>query len=228
MCAPLLPPRSVWYKHRDNFFLPTYAELTSMALVRTGNTFYESIVFSSIVYWMIGYSRDAGGQDSLSSHMRDAVGLAHGPAFCSSPCYRCSNLCRAASPSTDGPPPNPTPVRPYSCAPAGAYFTYLLIMFCTSLSMSGLFLFIGAIAATPVHAQVRRTPSSACVLVAQLRPRLKAAAHTAFSCSCCWSWHVHDRMCAVLYRSLRWCAAGIWLSGHPHTHPHFRICHHQA
>jgi hypothetical protein len=29
-------------------------------------------------------------------------------------------------------------------------------MFCTSLSMSGLFRFIGAIAATPVHAQVRR------------------------------------------------------------------------
>lgn len=38
---------------------------------------------------------------------------------------------------------------------AGAYFTYLLIMFCTSLSMSGLFRFIGSIAATPVHAQVR-------------------------------------------------------------------------
>lgn len=38
---------------------------------------------------------------------------------------------------------------------AGAYFTYLLIMFVTSLSMSGLFRFIGSIAATPVHAQVR-------------------------------------------------------------------------
>lgn len=38
---------------------------------------------------------------------------------------------------------------------AGAYFTYLLLMFCTSLSMSGLFRFIGSIAATPVHAQVR-------------------------------------------------------------------------
>lgn len=87
---------------------------------------------------------------------------------------------------------------PYSCAPAGAYFTYLLIMFCTSLSMSGLFRFIGSIAATPVHDQVRRTPSSACALVAQLRPRLKAAAHTVVGCSCCWSWHVHDRMCAVL------------------------------
>jgi len=37
---------------------------------------------------------------------------------------------------------------------AGAYFTYLLIMFVTSLSMSGLFRFIGSIAATPVHAQV--------------------------------------------------------------------------
>jgi hypothetical protein len=37
---------------------------------------------------------------------------------------------------------------------AGAYFTYLLLMFCTSLSMSGLFRFIGAVAATPVHAQV--------------------------------------------------------------------------
>lgn len=39
----------VWYKHRDNYFLPTYAELTSMALVRAANTVYESVVFSSIV-----------------------------------------------------------------------------------------------------------------------------------------------------------------------------------
>lgn len=37
---------------------------------------------------------------------------------------------------------------------AGASFTYLLMMFSTSLSMSGLFRFIGSIAATPVHAQV--------------------------------------------------------------------------
>jgi hypothetical protein len=39
----------VWYKHRDNYFLPTYAELTSMAFVRAANTVYESVVFSSIV-----------------------------------------------------------------------------------------------------------------------------------------------------------------------------------
>jgi hypothetical protein len=39
----------VWYKHRDNYFLPTYAELTSMALVRAANIVYESVVFSSIV-----------------------------------------------------------------------------------------------------------------------------------------------------------------------------------
>jgi hypothetical protein len=39
----------VWYKHRDNYFLPTYAELMSMALVRAVNTVYESIFFSSIV-----------------------------------------------------------------------------------------------------------------------------------------------------------------------------------
>lgn len=63
--CPLAAARSVWYKHLDNFFLPTYAELTSMALVRAGNTFYESILFSSIVYWMIGYSRDAGGDQQL-------------------------------------------------------------------------------------------------------------------------------------------------------------------
>jgi hypothetical protein len=50
----------VWYKHRDNYFLPTYAELISMGLVRAANTVYESVVFSSIVYWMIGYARDAG------------------------------------------------------------------------------------------------------------------------------------------------------------------------
>jgi hypothetical protein len=50
----------VWYKHRDNFFLPTYAEVISMGLVRAANTVYESVVFSSIVYWMIGYARDAG------------------------------------------------------------------------------------------------------------------------------------------------------------------------
>jgi hypothetical protein len=36
---------------------------------------------------------------------------------------------------------------------AGAYFTYLLIMFMISLSLSALFRFIGAMAATPVHAQ---------------------------------------------------------------------------
>lgn len=40
---------SVWYKHRDNLFLPAYAELSSMALVRAANTVYESVVFSSIV-----------------------------------------------------------------------------------------------------------------------------------------------------------------------------------
>jgi len=39
----------VWYKHRDNYFLPTYAELTSMAIVRAANTAYESVIFSSIV-----------------------------------------------------------------------------------------------------------------------------------------------------------------------------------
>lgn len=38
---------------------------------------------------------------------------------------------------------------------AGAYFTYLLVMLVTSLSMSGLFRFIGSIAATSVHAQVK-------------------------------------------------------------------------
>jgi hypothetical protein len=31
-----------------------------MGLVRAANTVYESVVFSSIVYWMIGYARDAG------------------------------------------------------------------------------------------------------------------------------------------------------------------------
>jgi hypothetical protein len=45
----LMMNRSVWYKHRDNYFLPTYAELSSMALVRAANTVYESVVFSSIV-----------------------------------------------------------------------------------------------------------------------------------------------------------------------------------
>ncbi|WIA20601.1 hypothetical protein OEZ85_004985 [Tetradesmus obliquus] len=90
----LLMNRPVWYKHRNNLFLPTYAETTSMALVRAVSTATESILFTNIVYWMMGYTRTAG-----------------------------------------------------------AYFTYLLIMFMISLSMSALFRFIGSVAATPVHAQ---------------------------------------------------------------------------
>lgn len=80
----------MWYKHRNNYFLPTYAELTSMALVCAGNTFYDSIVFSSIVYWMIGYSQDAGGEQQLSA---TSLQLGSVTAFCSSPCCRCSCLC---------------------------------------------------------------------------------------------------------------------------------------
>lgn len=51
---------SVWYKHRNNLFLPTYAETTSMALVRAVSTATESILFTNIVYWMMGYTRTAG------------------------------------------------------------------------------------------------------------------------------------------------------------------------
>lgn len=50
----------VWYKHRDNLFLPTYAETASMATVRAINTAVESIIFTNIVYWMIGYTATAG------------------------------------------------------------------------------------------------------------------------------------------------------------------------
>jgi hypothetical protein len=53
-------PCSVWYKHRDNLFLPTFAETTSLILVRAVNTAFESVLFTSIVYWMIGYTRTAG------------------------------------------------------------------------------------------------------------------------------------------------------------------------
>jgi len=41
--------------------MPTYAEALSMVLVRALNTALESVLFSSIVYWMIGYYREAGG-----------------------------------------------------------------------------------------------------------------------------------------------------------------------
>jgi hypothetical protein len=57
----------VWYKHRNNLFLPTYAETTSMALVRAVNTAVESILFTNIVYWMMGYTRTAGVSTRLDS-----------------------------------------------------------------------------------------------------------------------------------------------------------------
>lgn len=71
---------------------------------------------------------------------------------------------------------------------AGAYFTFLPILFSLSLSMSGLFRFIGAAAATTVHAQafgsigilvliltsgfaiLRRESASSCMLRVQLAP----------------------------------------------------------
>lgn len=56
----LLMNRPVWYKHRDNLFLPTYAETASMAIVRAVNTAFESIIFTNIVYWMIGYTATPG------------------------------------------------------------------------------------------------------------------------------------------------------------------------
>jgi hypothetical protein len=51
----------VWYKHRDNLFMQTSAELLSMVLVRAFNTAIEVIYFGCIVYFMVGYVREAGG-----------------------------------------------------------------------------------------------------------------------------------------------------------------------
>lgn len=52
--------RRVWYKHRDNLFLPTYSETLGLAAVRAFNTVAESVAFSIIVYFMCNYYRDAG------------------------------------------------------------------------------------------------------------------------------------------------------------------------
>jgi hypothetical protein len=40
-----------------------------------------------------------------------------------------------------------------ACPCAGPFFTYLLVMFLTTLDMSALFRFIGAVAASETHAQ---------------------------------------------------------------------------
>lgn len=56
----LIQNRTVWYKHRNNLFLPASAEAISMACVRALNTVWESVIFSSIVYWMVGYVREPG------------------------------------------------------------------------------------------------------------------------------------------------------------------------
>ena len=56
----VLMNRPVWYKHRDNLFLPTYAEVASMGVVRAFNSALECIYVSCIVYWMVNYTREAG------------------------------------------------------------------------------------------------------------------------------------------------------------------------
>lgn len=63
----------VWYKVRNNYQLPTYAEATSMFIVRAANAAFECIIFSSIVYWMIGYSHDAGESPQINN--REVAGI---------------------------------------------------------------------------------------------------------------------------------------------------------
>jgi hypothetical protein len=58
---PPFPPPRVWYKHRDNLFMPAAAELLSMLLVRAFNTALEVVYFGCIVFFMVGYTRTAGG-----------------------------------------------------------------------------------------------------------------------------------------------------------------------
>ena len=57
----LLDTLRVWYKHRDNLFMQTSAELLSMVLVRSFNTAMECMYFGCIVYFMVGYVYEAGG-----------------------------------------------------------------------------------------------------------------------------------------------------------------------
>ncbi len=45
---------------RDNYLLPAYAEAIAMACVRSLNTAWETLIFGTLVYWMIGYTASAG------------------------------------------------------------------------------------------------------------------------------------------------------------------------
>jgi hypothetical protein len=73
----------VWYKHRDNLFMPAGAELLSMLLVRAFNTALEVIYFGLIVFFMVGYTRTAGG---YSRGWVDVSGLLGFSAKAAVPC----------------------------------------------------------------------------------------------------------------------------------------------
>jgi hypothetical protein len=160
----LLLPCRVWYKHRNNLFLPTYAETTSMALVRAFNTAVESILFTNIVYWMMGYTRTAGVP--VQKRTAGDASTSCTPATVSFPPSAWLLICWLSGTASLGCPGVCMCCLGLRLAGlhaishvlqgvyhAGAYFTYLLIMSLISLSMSALFRFIGSVSATPVHAQ---------------------------------------------------------------------------
>jgi hypothetical protein len=49
----------VWFKHRAMHFLPAWAQGASVALVQSLPSLVDALLFSSIVYWMCGFAREA-------------------------------------------------------------------------------------------------------------------------------------------------------------------------
>ena len=51
--APSLLPLRVWYKHRDNLFIPAYAQGLAIALVQVPVSLIEAAIFSLVMYFMV-------------------------------------------------------------------------------------------------------------------------------------------------------------------------------
>lgn len=54
-----LEAKKVWFKHRSNGFYPAYAQGLAMSLAQLPLSLIESIIISLIMYFMVGFYRDA-------------------------------------------------------------------------------------------------------------------------------------------------------------------------
>lgn len=121
------------------------APTLSRLQVRALNTAMESLIFTNIIYWMVGYTRSAGQSLSIE-HLSPGhfSTLLFQASYNAGTELQTGDCCMKLKPAKSA---------MLLSVNAGAYFTYLLVMFLLSLSMSALFRALGSISATTTHAQ---------------------------------------------------------------------------